>query len=226
MYKLYKITNIINNKLYIGITKLKIEDRFKKHIKDSLCPVYPLHYAMQKYGCTNFKIELLEESDDRNYISNKEQPAIEMFESHISKNGYNVANGGYGGDLGPIANLKRSVTMISKTSEEKNLWISKRNVTIAGRTKENHEGKRQQSLKMSGNKYAQGLVHTDETKKLISEANKHPKSDHTRQLMSVKAKERGTGPQLQGKKVGCICCNREWDLGNYTKHIRKTYELQ
>lgn len=221
MYKLYKITNMINNKSYIGITKLKIEERFKKHLRDSQCPLYPLHCAMQKYGTTNFKIELLEESDNKQYISNKEQPTIEIYESHISKNGYNVATGGYGGDLGPIANLKRSATMKSKTDEEKSLWISKRNVTIAGRTKENHEGKRKQSLKVLGNKHAQGLVHTNETKKLISEANKYPKTEYTKQLMSIKAKVRGTGPQLQGKKVGCICCYKEWDLGNYAQHIKR-----
>lgn len=226
MYKLYKITNMINNKSYIGITKLKIEERFKKHIKDSQCPLYPLHCAIQKYGHENFKVELLEESDDRSYISNREQPTIEMYESHISKHGYNVAKGGYGGDLGDAANDKRRQTMKSKTDEEKRLWISKRNATVLGRNKHNHEGKRQQALKVLGNKHAKGLVHTEETKKVISEANKHPKSEYTKHLMSLKAKDRGTGPQLQGKKVGCICCNKEWDLGNYTQHIRKIYELQ
>ena len=221
MYKLYKITNMINNKSYIGITKSSIEQRFKKHIRDSQCPLYPLHCAIQKYGYTNFKIELLEQSDNKQYISNKEQPTIEIYESHISKNGYNVAIGGYGGDLGPIANLKRSVTMKSKTDEEKSLWISKRNVTIAGRTKENHEGKRQQSLKVSGNTHAKGLVHTDKTKQIISAANSHPKTEKTKQLMSLAAKVRGTGTQLQGKKVGCICCRKEWDLGNYAQHIKR-----
>jgi len=78
MYKLYKITNMINTESYIGITKLTINERFNKHKRDSLMPLYPLHIAMQKYGIENFKIELLEESEDRNFISGKEQPTIEL----------------------------------------------------------------------------------------------------------------------------------------------------
>ena len=47
------------------------------------------------------------------------------------------------------------------------------------------------------------------------------RSEQSRQNYSKSAKIRGTGPQLQGKKVSCLCCSKEWDLGNFTQHIRK-----
>jgi group I intron endonuclease len=219
MYKLYKITNKINNKIYIGITKLTVEERWKKHLKDSNSPLYPLHCAIQKYGSENFIIETLLESEIRENISNKEDPMIEFYQARISQHGYNVAKGGYGGDLGPIANKKRSQTMLLKSDEEKNLWISKRNRTISGRTKENHEGKRKQSLKMIGNTFATGLIHSDSTKKIISEANSKPKSQETKKLMSDSAKLNQNGTRFSGRKACCLCCNKEWDIGNYTIHI-------
>jgi group I intron endonuclease len=227
MYKLYKITNQINSKIYIGITKLLIEERWAKHLRDSASPLYPLHCAIQKYGAENFTIELLLESDIREDISSKEEPMIKFYQAHISQNGYNVAKGGYGGDLGPSANQKRRQTMLNKSDEEKSLWIAKRNVTIAGRTKENHIGKYNQSQKMIGNKFALGLIHSEENKKIISEANKGPKSEETKLKMSESAKKNNNSNRFSGRKTTCLCCKKEWDMGNYTQHIRKLQdELQ
>ena len=60
----YKITNLINNKLYIGITK-NIKSRFAYH-RTRYCKVSkreyknkPLYQAMVKYGIENFKFEIL-----------------------------------------------------------------------------------------------------------------------------------------------------------------------
>ena len=55
---IYKITNLINNKLYIGQTKKTIEERFKAHIKVARQHKNRYLYdAMNKYGYENFKIE-------------------------------------------------------------------------------------------------------------------------------------------------------------------------
>jgi group I intron endonuclease len=221
MYRLYKITNQINNKIYIGITKLSIEERWKKHLKDSNSPLYPLHCSIQKYGSENFTIEVILESDIREEISSKEDPMIEFYQSRISQNGYNVAKGGYGGDLGEIANRKRSQTMLSKSDEEISAWVAKRNITIAGRNKKNHRGKLSQSLSMIGNTFAMGFTHTPETKSIISRANSKPKSQKTRALMSLSAKSNNNSSRFSGRTTSCLCCKKEWDMGNYTQHIRR-----
>lgn len=222
MYKLYKITNMINNKSYIGITKLKIEERFKKHLRDSQCPLYPLHCAIQKYGSANFKIELLEESDNKQYISNKEQPTIEIYESHISKNGYNVATGGYGGDLGPNANLKRKETILNFSEEKKKEISEKLSVSHTGLKRTSDEKLKMSLLQKERGGYGPEK-HDAETRNKISKGNTGKKrSEISRQNYRNVAILRGTGPQLQGKKVTCMCCKKDWDLGNYAQHIKRT----
>jgi predicted GIY-YIG superfamily endonuclease len=46
MYKIYLITNLKNNKQYVGITKFSLEERFSQHIKRG----FILTEAIRKYG--------------------------------------------------------------------------------------------------------------------------------------------------------------------------------
>lgn len=220
MYKLYKITNTVNGKLYIGITKLPIEQRWAKHLKDSLSPKYPLHHAINKYGKENFIIELLEESIDKTYISKLEEPSILKYNSR--NNGYNVAKGGYGGDLGPEARAKSLETIKNWSDEKKAEHKKKLHERNLGKTKYNDLGRLHQSEKIKGNTFRKGIPHDTEAKQKISSKNKGKiRSEQSRLKYRNNAKLRGTGPQLQGKKVGCICCQKEWDLGNFSQHIKR-----
>lgn len=70
MYSVYKITNKINNKCYIG-SSIRVEKRWKEHINISKNPNnpqynYPLYSAFRKYGIENFTFEILK--DDFNSI--------------------------------------------------------------------------------------------------------------------------------------------------------------
>jgi hypothetical protein len=94
MAYIYKITNDINGKIYIGKTYNSIEKRFKEHCKDRLkrkCEQRPLYSAMNKYGVEHFHIELLEETDNP---EEREKYWIEYYGSF--KNGYNATTGGDG----------------------------------------------------------------------------------------------------------------------------------
>lgn len=91
MYIVYKITNKINSKYYIGMTKQQMSRRFSQH-KASSKKVDPKNYlynAMKKYGIENFIIEQLYE------FTSKEECCLKEIEC-ISKNleGYNLAKGG------------------------------------------------------------------------------------------------------------------------------------
>lgn len=222
MYKLYQITNTVNGKSYIGITKLSINERWQVHASNSRKPKYPLHRAIAKYGSELFSIILLEENADRKYISNLEEPTIRRLKTHISENGYNVAKGGYGGDLGPDAVAKRLETIKNYSPERKAEYQKKLAERNLGKTKETDSGRMSQSEKIKGNSFRKDIPHNELSRLKISKGNKGKiRSEETRQTYSKIAKIRGTGPQLQGKKVSCLCCNREWDLGNFTQHIRK-----
>ena len=66
MAYIYKITNLINDKLYIGKTSRDIETRWKEHLRHSeTLPDIPLYRAINKYGKENFIIEEIEKCDDK-----------------------------------------------------------------------------------------------------------------------------------------------------------------
>lgn len=91
---IYKITNIINQKEYIGKTVKTVEERWKEHkydYKKDRCKNRPLYSAINKYGIENFIIEQIEEVDIKD-LSNREIYWIEYY--HTFSNGYNATLGG------------------------------------------------------------------------------------------------------------------------------------
>ena len=92
---IYKITNKINNKIYIGKTKKSVEQRYKRHIISSRNPKTYLHYSMNKYGVNNFCVEIIEEVKI-DELNNREKHWIEFYKSNNRKNGYNCTAGGDG----------------------------------------------------------------------------------------------------------------------------------
>lgn len=88
---IYKETNMINGKVYIGRTLQTLEKRKYKHeiAKDNLY----FHQALRKYGKENFKWEIINEQDYDN-----EEFYIQKYNSRDRNIGYNVAKGGSGGD--------------------------------------------------------------------------------------------------------------------------------
>ena len=95
---IYKITNKINQKIYIGFTKLTIEERWKNHIrKAKVFPNRYLYNAMNCYGYENFIIEEIENCDN-NILREREIYWIAYYNSTDPNIGYNLTKGGDGGD--------------------------------------------------------------------------------------------------------------------------------
>ena len=101
MIGIYKITNKINNKIYIG-KSINIEQRWKEHIRHSKNTFSrkkpPIHRAINKYGKENFYYEILEVCNIDELVE-KEIFYIKKFDSTNKKIGYNLTPGG---DSGPI----------------------------------------------------------------------------------------------------------------------------
>lgn len=94
---IYKIQNLINNKVYIG-QSVDINYRFKNHISDSFNPKSKsydtaIHRAIRKYGVDNFSFEIIENCDvDK--LNDREIYWIKKYDSY--GNGYNMTHGGEG----------------------------------------------------------------------------------------------------------------------------------
>lgn len=113
--KIYRITNIINNKIYIGFTtKDKVITRWYEHLFFARHKTYnsKLHKAIRKYGESNFTIEEIYCSKDIEHtFTIMEKYFIKKFDS--INTGYNLSEGG----RGPL-NIKRSIESRLKQSKK------------------------------------------------------------------------------------------------------------
>lgn len=91
---IYKITNKINNKVYIGQTVQSLSKRFWAHCNNDSCPV--MHAAIKKYGKENFAIEQIDSTTSNAELDEKEIYWIAFYNS-IVPNGYNRTAGGHCG---------------------------------------------------------------------------------------------------------------------------------
>lgn len=108
MNYIYKITNTINQKIYIGQTRKTIKQRWSEHISAAYSnPTssdynYLLHKAIRKYGNTAFNIECLEEVEESQQLAEREQYWIAFYNSCIlapNAHGYNMTYGGEGSSI-------------------------------------------------------------------------------------------------------------------------------
>jgi len=84
----YKITNTLTDKIYIGSTKTSIEQRFEEHVKCN--DGSPLHSAMQELGAENFKIELVEKVEYYDEEQLLITEACHMMKNNSIEAGYNT----------------------------------------------------------------------------------------------------------------------------------------
>lgn len=92
---IYKLTNVIDNKCYIGQTTRTVEERVLEHFKYHLngqSHCRKLSFAIKKYGPENFKIETIDTAISVDELNNKEVYWVKFYDS--IGNGYNLAAGG------------------------------------------------------------------------------------------------------------------------------------
>ncbi len=98
---IYKTTNLVNNKIYIGQTAKPKESNY-------LGSGYILLRAIGKYGRKNFVREIIEECATKEILNEREIFYIQLFSANTRSIGYNVSIGGNGGNLGEEVNKKIS----------------------------------------------------------------------------------------------------------------------
>ena len=132
---IYKITNDINNKVYIGQTTRSLEERiynYKTEIKfNPTCR--PIISAMSKYGFEHFTFEILKDNiQSKEELDFLEREYIKQYQSLTTQNGYNVELGG---------------NSVGKHSEE-----TKRKISEAQLGEKNHMYGRKGSLNVTSKK--------------------------------------------------------------------------
>ena len=105
----YKITNLKNNKVYIGQTIRTLEERFNRHKNDALNNIIDTHFAraLRYYGVDNFKAEIIDTAETQEELTQKEQYWIRYYNS--IEDGYNETD---------ATNKSGGNTYQSKTKEE------------------------------------------------------------------------------------------------------------
>ena len=134
-YCIYKITNKVNNKIYIGMHQTKnLNDGYMGSGKR-------LHSAYKKYGIENFEKEILHIFDNECDMRNKEKELVVL-----NENSYNLCEGGKGG-FGYINRNKLNLRTGAKLSEETKKKISENRKKVV-----TEESRKKQSELMRGNK--------------------------------------------------------------------------
>lgn len=88
---IYKITNNINGKIYIG-QSTRVKTRWEEHKNR---PREAIGEAIKKYGFENFTFEMIEECKEEQQLDEREKYWINYYNSY--ENGYNLTLGGNSG---------------------------------------------------------------------------------------------------------------------------------
>ena len=140
MAYIYKITNLINNKCYIGKTLNTIQERWREHCSDYKKrdeEKRPLYSAMNKYGIENFKIEEIEQCNE-DIVNDREKYWIEYYGSF--KKGYNATLGGDGKayldrkllikTYNEVQNLKKSAKILNIDAGHLSKILKENNIEV------------------------------------------------------------------------------------------------
>lgn len=168
---IYKITNLVNNKVYIGQTIRDPEIRFQEHLHNSKGKEY-LPCAIRHYGKENFIMEVIDTATSQQELDEKEIFWISYYNSYYdapNSNGYNLTLGGDSNPMNCEEVQKKHLT--SMRSEEVRNKIS---ATIKKRIEEGtlftEEHRKNLSKAMKGNQHFKGHKRTQSAIEATSKA--------------------------------------------------------
>ena len=94
---IYKVTNLLNGKVYIGQTKRSLDARWAQHCTDvnsKIC-CFKLQKAIKEFGADNFSVKQIDSAESKEEADEKEVYWINYYNS--MEEGYNTSPGGKAG---------------------------------------------------------------------------------------------------------------------------------
>lgn len=180
MHYLYRITNQLNGKVYIGQSS-NPEYRWKQHKYDSQRtePVQYIHRAIAKYGIKNFVFDVIAGCKTQEDADCAEDQLIIQYNSRNKENGYNLKAGGSHGDHSEETKQKIREATLQQIAEK-------------GHPARGYEWTEEQRANMSAVQFAldKGIIYNKEVRQKMSESHVGIKdSEETKQRKSESAKE-------------------------------------
>jgi group I intron endonuclease len=169
-YYIYKLTNTVNGKGYIGFTSKSPEKRWDLHREKARKKVnFYLYDAINKYGWETFKKEVLYCSKDGQHTLNEMESLFirEHNTFYMNEQGYNMTLGG-GGMLGHKAS-KESIQRRSKRMQGSGNTFYGRHHTEEHKRRVSEGVKRTRYLRIGDKAPHAGHKHSDVTRKQIGD---------------------------------------------------------
>jgi group I intron endonuclease len=171
---IYKIINVINNKVYIGSSSniLKRFNEHKSYLRKNKHPNYYLQCSWNKYGKDNFEFHIVEECYE-DILVDREDFWMRYYDSMNRDKGYNLVLADRH-DISEETRNKMSLARIGKTPWNKGKKLSEETKKEISKTKTGQKHTKESKEKISnsllGNKRTVGYKHTEETKEKIRAA--------------------------------------------------------
>ena len=206
-FYVYKTTNLINNKFYIGVHASK-----KEHDLNYFGSGIAINRAIKKYGIENFKNEILSyhESLEEAYSTERILVNTKLINQPDC---YNMVCGGIGGNGENLMTPENLIRMKSPRSDEEKNKISK---SLKGKCYLTKDGRKRISDSLRGNTHAKGMTynHTDEAREAISQSRLGKKmSEETKRKCRENRKGKGTGENNSMSREECRNKVRDSKIG-------------
>ena len=216
-FLVYKHINLINNKVYIGLTQQKAEKRWDSGHGYKRQPYF--RDAIKKYGWNNFKHEILFDDLTKEEAIKKEIELIEKYKSNNRLYGYNISKGGEtykenfkvrkGKD---VPNATRIRVLDAKTNELLGIYESQNQCAIALGIKRKGITKNCRGLSKTYKGYIFEYADFDFIKPIRNKTGKHNNHHKTKvrcvedNLTFNSIKEAGKYYNIRPNNIACCLC--------------------
>jgi group I intron endonuclease len=217
IHYIYKITNKINNKIYIGQT-VQLQKRWYQHKLNSKkeIPTSAISCAIKKYGVDNFEFEAVACCMGYDAANDAEEQIIKDYDCLVqNEKGYNIALGGYNAPKSELWKQSVKKWRNSLSEEEKNAIrdkisdATKKQIKERGHPAEGNKWTEDQKKKMSEwrSSINKDDIYTPEVRKKMSESHKgkpQPRELVEKRMASVRIKlDKKMAERYQDKSIKC-----------------------